>query len=90
MLNYSNCTSLTKIEGLESLLCDNCPWISQKNPDFKNNIQNLITLQEWFKKNILIMKIERMATNIIPIWWDPTCKGGFFHKKSLLEYVDRL
>jgi hypothetical protein len=83
-------TAIPSIPGLEYLHCYDCPWIENNNAEFKNNVTNLIFLQRWSRKIILAKKIKKLSQLLIPIWWDPKCKGGYLYKKSLFTYAEGL
>ena len=80
-------TSVPKLNYTE-LSVHNCKWINKNNNYYDSNIHKLIFLQKFFKKHLLIKKILNISIQIIPIWWDPQCKGGFFHKKSMKDMLN--
>ena len=86
------CPNLTSIHkelvNLTTLVCSNCPWLDVKgNKDYKQNIDSLVRCQRIFKHQILSRRILKLAPKLVPIWWDPECKGGFHHKKRLYGFV---
>ena len=86
ILDCRYCSSLTHIincENIRNKLIENCIWIIKN----KMNINKLKYLQRIFRKHLLIRKILKISRCLIPIWWDPECKGGFFHKKSMLDFL---
>jgi hypothetical protein len=63
-------------------------WIV--NEEYKNNMCKLRYLQRIFKKHILIKKILNVSKCLIPIWWDPNCKGGYMYKKELFRNIKNI
>ena len=78
-------TSIPNITGSRELIC--CPWVSASN-GFGQRMQRLVYLQRVFKKHILADKIHNLSNQLIPLWWDPNNKGGYFHKKRMLKEYD--
>lgn len=101
-LHCSDCTSLTslwisqikntieeKILEIEVLDCRGCPWIKQ-NYYYNNNIKSLKILQRWFKRTLFIKRILLILKETMPIYFHPDMKGGYFHKKDMLEFLDKI
>jgi len=40
---------------------------------------------EFMRTRGIRARMRRLATQLIPIWWHPDCKGGYFHKKRMME-----
>ena len=85
-LGCNSCTSLTSLDLPKEyngyIDCSNCPWITQ-NKDFSNNYQNLIKLQRWYRKLVIIKYMK--SQEFIEWFYNPNNIGGKCHKKSLLN-----
>jgi len=81
-----NCTSLTNLQlfksNITNLDCDYCPWISL-NEDFSSNLQNLIKLQRWYRKIVIIKYMK--SQQFIEWIYAPNNIGGRLYKKWLLK-----
>ena len=86
ILRCDNCISLTSLDLPKEyngyIDCSNCPWITQ-NKDFSNNYQNLIKLQRWYRKLVIIKYMK--SQEFIEWFYNPNNIGGKCHKKSLLN-----
>ena len=60
------------------------------NHNYEKNIIKLLKLQKWFKTYLLSKKISIMSELILPLYFHPEYKGGYFHKKQLLQWIDSL
>jgi hypothetical protein len=92
VLDCSYCPLLTHIPDVGSYLltwCYGCKWLDINNYTYNKNILNLVSCQRIFKNRILCEYLVRLSRQIIPIWWDPKCKGGYFHKKIMLEEIEK-
>ncbi len=78
---------LTSIQGLQDLHFYNCLWLNIKNKEFETNIKMLKILQQWIKKIILSKRLSELIPLLIPLYYDPEAKGGYFHKKNMLKFI---
>jgi hypothetical protein len=78
--------SIPNIEGLQTLICSNCPWIST-NKGFEERIHKLIVLQCWYRKMILYRNYITRINEIVPIYYHPDCKGGYFAKRRIRDFI---
>lgn len=90
-----DCRLLTNIPDIDesitrSLIIKGCPWINLKNNNYQHNIKKLLKIQKWAKKIILYKRLIKMMPMIIQIYYDPECRGGYFHKKNLIEFIDNI
>ncbi len=91
-LDCSFCYSLTDIplnKGLKKD-CFGCKWINIKNMEYQDNIRKLIKLQNWFKKIIISKRLIRLIPHLIPLYYHPEAKGGYLHKKKILNFIEKL
>jgi hypothetical protein len=97
-LDCSNCRLMIEIPSelvnLYTIECRECPWLPQNihtpYTDYKENIKILIECQTFIKKYILSKRIITLAKQLIPLWWNPSLKGGYFYKKIMLEEIENL
>jgi hypothetical protein len=94
-INCAGCPKLTSIPkelvNLIFLNCSGCPWLDVKeNEYYKENIRYLVRCQGIFKRQILARRLLKLTPKLVPLWWHPGCKGGFFHKKSLGDFMNEL
>jgi len=75
--------------NVKKMTYENCPWLNV-NEEYKENLNKVILIQRLFRKNVLIRGILRVSKQIIPIWWDPECKGGYMYKKELLDFIEKI
>ena len=68
----------------------NCTWVNENNYNYINNIDKLIILQRWFKKIIFSKRLTKIIPLLMPLYYHPSSKGGYLHKKQLLEFVDSM
>ncbi len=96
-----NCPSLTSIPSFTKCISNvniyqittisRCKWLEKDNSrNFISNIKNLIILQKWFKRILLSIRLIKMIQNIIPIYYYPDYKGGYFHKKMMIEFIQQI
>lgn len=89
-LSCQNSRSLTNIGDTANLSwyhCSGCIWSYVRNDKFDDNIRRLIVLQRWFKKILQSKRLTKLIPKLIPLYYHPECKGGYFHKKSILEFL---
>ena len=92
-LHCSHCpllTAIPHIEGSEVLDCYNCAWLPNKNRDYKNNINSLVKTQRIVKNFIIRRRLKRVKDEILKIYFHPEMKGGYLHKKEMMEMIDKI
>ncbi len=68
-----------------------CAWLSHpSNLEYDENIGKLKILQRWIKKVVIGKRIKRLIPSLMPLYYHPEAKGGYFHKKRILEFIDSL
>jgi hypothetical protein len=83
LVSCINCRMITYIpDTCVYPLIEGCPWIYD-NEDYKENECLLFRCQQIIRKRQFRKKLERVAIQIIPIWWDPSCKGGRSVKREI-------
>ncbi len=44
-----------------------------------------------FRKKIIISKrLIKLIPHLIPLYYHPDAKGGFFHKKTILKFIEKI
>ena len=89
-LKCYNCpllTTIPNIEGLKVLDCFSCPWLPNENLDYKDNINLLIKTQRIAKNFTTRRRLEHLQDEILKIYFHPENKGGYFHKKEIMEFL---
>jgi len=85
-LRCYNCTSLTNLDFQNKyygyINYSRCPWICQ-NEEFPNNLHNLIKLQKWYRKLVIIKYMK--SREFIEWVYNPSNIGGSLYKKWLLK-----
>ena len=81
--------SIPAINDLQELDCYGCPWISE-NSEYKENIRKLIILQKWFKGCLLSNRLKGMIKPLTEIYYHPLSRGGYNHKRSMMNFVNDL
>ncbi len=90
ILDCSNCPLLTdipSIQGLQNLCCCYCPWLNIDNMEYEINIKKLKILQQWIKKVILSKRLRELIPLLMPLYYNPEAKGGYMHKKKMLNFI---
>lgn len=87
--SWSQCvTSIPKISTLKWIRCSNCPWLPNKdNKDYNSNIGRLIKTQKIVKNFLLRRRLKSITPEILKVYYHPEMKGGYFHKKNMLEWL---
>jgi hypothetical protein len=91
-LNCSNSRSLTELNINDTNTCvyrDGCVWL-KNDPDFNKSMIKLIKLQQWFKSMYLSKRLNRLIPQLIPLYYHPDAKGGYFDKLKILNYFQEL
>ena len=82
-LKYLNCsnTNITKIPDIEGcyIITNNCYWLD------KLHIEKVITTQKMIRNYYMRKKLIHIRDQLIPIYFHPEMKGGYLHKKSMLD-----
>lgn len=78
--------------GIDNLFGNyGCPWLNHRsNQGYEENIKKLVILQRWMKRLIVRKRLVRMIPRLMPLYYHPLAKGGYFHKKHMLEFVDSM
>ena len=72
--------------NLTNLNCSNCPWLKHNtNKNYNSNITKLFLLQKWFRGCLMSKKLKNIYKPILEIYFHPDYKGGYLHKKSMLD-----
>lgn len=82
-----------KLNLINVKLPDTIRHIGSDKLKWKNNSSNrkkLITLQRWFKNMLMSRKIIKIIPLLMPLYYHPDSKGGYFHKKEMLTSLMNL
>jgi hypothetical protein len=66
-----------------------CVWLNN-DPGFGESVKKLIKLQLWFKNMYLSKRLKKLIPQLIPLYYHPDAKGGYFEKKAMLEFFDSI
>ncbi len=91
-LDCSFCNILTDIPLNKELKidCFGCKWIKKGNIYYEDNIRKLIKLQKWYKKILLSNRLNKLIPQLIPLYYNPHAKGGYLHKKKMLQFIENI
>lgn len=94
-LNCGGCRNLTQIPNCEStalilILKNGCPWLNYKNKKYDENVRKLVILQKWLRRMILRKKLITLIPLLVPLYYHPDSRGGYFHKKNMLEFIETI
>lgn len=64
-----------------------CPWIPNNNEEYKDNIDSLVKAQRVAKNFLLRRRLKQITPSILKIYFHPEMKGGYFHKKKMLNWL---
>ncbi len=67
----------------------NCKWLKY-HINYDENIRKVIVLQQWFKNILYMKKITNIIYQIIPLYYHPDAKGGYFDKKNMLDFFEKV
>jgi len=59
---------------------NNCYWLDKKN------IQKVIKTQKMIRNYFMRKKIIHINRQLIPIYYHPDMKGGYFSKKDIYQF----
>ena len=62
--------------------CNGCRWLNTN----EIQLQKIIKIQRWFKYS-LKFRLRRLIPQIMHIYYHPSCKGGYFHKKRMSYFL---
>jgi hypothetical protein len=81
-----DCRSLTELNVTNLIFqqTNGCIWL-EDDPDFNQSIKKLIILQKWFKKMYLSNRLKKLIPQLIPLYYHPDAKGGYFDKLKILQ-----
>lgn len=86
-----NCSDKNVIQDTECFIdIVECKWLDTGSDEFGDNLRKLIFLQKWVKKMILRKRLIKLIPKIIPLYYAPEHKGGYFHKKEMHRFIDSL
>ena len=90
-LNCTGCTNLInlpKIDDLRNIYCKDCPWLKHfKNPNYEENIRNLVILQKFFKRILASRKLLRIAPILVGVWYSPGCHGAWLAEREFVNTI---
>ncbi len=84
------------IPSLTLIFDTECVWMKPRKThydyDYYNDvyiqrIQKLKVLQKWFRKISMRRKLLNLIPVLMPLYYHPDFKGGYFHQKELFDYV---
>jgi hypothetical protein len=69
-----------------------CPWLPHQNPEYKSNLQALLTLQRFCRKNLRYWRIKNwVQTRECTEWfYDPQNMGGHKHIQRMGKFLSGL
>jgi hypothetical protein len=83
-----NCRSLTKLNinvaNLDYSDTYGCIWLDN-DPNYDQSIKKLILLQKWWKKIYLSNRLKKLIKQLIPLYYHPDAKGGYFDKLKIFQ-----
>jgi hypothetical protein len=88
----SDCRSLTELKvpnTVINLYHVGNVWLDTDHK-FKESLEKLIYLQRWVRKRRLRIKLKKLIPMIIPIYYHPDSRGGYFDKKQMLQFLEGL
>lgn len=81
--------SIPMINRLLTFVHSGCDWLKCSH-GFDQKIEKLVVLQKWFKKIYLSKRIIKLIKQLVPIYYHPKAKGGYFHKKSIEDFLTKI
>jgi Leucine-rich repeat (LRR) protein len=76
--SYTNITEIPNIEGC-NVQCFICYWLNNRNRQLVTKTQKMI--RNYFMRK----KLVQIRDQLMPIYFHPEMKGGYLHKKSMLD-----
>ena len=49
-----------------------------------------IKIRGWFKNRLTGKKMLKLIPQLMPLYYHPESKGGYLHKKHMLQYLQRM
>lgn len=92
-------TQIPEIPGLEHIFDTQCVWLKPRqslyyydhfNEIYMDRIQKLKILQKWFRGVLMNKKLLRLIPQLMPLYYHPSAKGGYFHKKEMLDFMSKI
>ncbi len=65
-----------------------CKWLNIENREFEEQIILLERIQKWFKRISLRKRLVGMIPQILQLYYHPEAKGGYFHKKNMMTFIN--
>ena len=79
---------------MQGINLQGCQWLTYHNiensEEYNDKIKKLTYLQNWFKKLILSKRLIKIIPGIMPIYYHPDSKGGYLHKRDMLNFYTNL
>jgi hypothetical protein len=72
------------------LNCTGCKWLIYGNVEYEQNIIKLIKIQKWVKKMIIRKGLMGLIPQLMPLYYHPCAKGGYFHKKNMFSFISNI
>lgn len=91
-IHIYGCRNLIKIPYPETKYVPYyCPWAHHiYNFGYQKNINILKFLQKWLRRMMVRKKLIRLIPRLMPLYYHPLAKGGYFHKKDMSEFLNLL
>ena len=90
-------TNIPPFKKLKSFDFSGCPWIHSPverinlgNRQYYENIIKLIILQRFFKKIIISKRLLRLIPKLMPLYYNPSAKGGYLHKRNMIKFINNI
>ena len=86
----SRCDSLLSInsndknKNIKIWSFDNSVWLNNEN------LEKIKILQKYIKKYTLSNRMLKIINKLVPIYYHPECKGGYFIKKDMLKFLNNI
>lgn len=80
------------VKTLYQVTVTDCHWseLSKEKKEMRDQIEKLVKLQKWYRRMMLSRRLTKLIPCLMPIYYHPQAKGGYFEKKYLLDFVDSL
>ena len=72
-----------------ALAMNNCRW-TDSHPDYKEIVDSIVICQRHWRRKLIRRKINMAIPVITAIYWAPDMKGGYFHKKRMMDFLEGL
>ncbi len=87
------CVSLIivpNIKKYDSFSCYGCKWLRPINKYFRNDLKKVKKIQKCVKRTLLSNRLINMIPKIMPLYYHPDAKGGYFDKKELFNFFQNV